>query len=45
MRNQVRGELREGQIIGRRGQRLYVRYRTVMGNHLVWLKAADVERV
>ena len=41
----VRGDVYDGQVLGWRGDRVYVSYRTVDGNHLAWLPAADVERV
>jgi hypothetical protein len=45
VRARVHGVLLEGHVIGKRGERVYVQYRTAMGNHLAWLPAADVERV
>jgi hypothetical protein len=35
------GQVLHGHVLGWRGERVYVRYRTSMGNHLAW---ADVER-
>ena len=34
----------DGQVLGWRGERVCVSYRTVDGNHLAWVPAADVER-
>ena len=38
------GGVHDGQVLGWRGDRVYVSYRTVDGNHLAWVPAADVER-
>ena len=40
----ARGGIHDGQVLGWRGDRVYVSYRTVDGNHLAWVPAADVER-
>jgi hypothetical protein len=40
----VRGELHDGHVLGWRGQRVYVQWRTDPGNHLGCVSAADVER-
>ena len=39
------GGVHDGQVLGWRGDRVFVSYRTVDGNHLAWVPAADVERV
>jgi hypothetical protein len=41
----VAGEQRQGEVLGWRGERVYVRYRTQAGNHLAWLPAGAVERL
>jgi hypothetical protein len=41
----VRGERLDGEVLGWRGDRVYVRWRTAAGNHLGWVLAADVERL
>lgn len=38
------GGVHDGQVLGWRGERVYVSYRTSDGNHLAWVPAADVER-
>ena len=38
------GGVHDGQVLGWRGDRVYVSYRTVDGNHLAWVPGADVER-
>ena len=38
------GGVHDGQVLGWQSDRVYVSYRTVDGNHLAWLPAADVER-
>ena len=40
----VRGEQRNGEVLGWRGDRVYVRHRSAAGNHLSWLPASDVHR-
>ena len=39
------GSIRDGWALGWRGDRVDVRWRTEMGNHLGWVPAADVERL
>lgn len=39
------GSVRDGQVLGWRGERVYVSWRTDLGNHLGWVDAAAVERV
>lgn len=42
----VRGERREGVVLGWRGDRVYLRWTAGPGlNHLTWVMAADVERL
>ena len=42
----VRGEQREGHVLGWRGERVYLRWTSGVGlHHLTWVPAADVERV
>ncbi|MCU1437954.1 MAG: hypothetical protein JWP66_1041 [Naasia sp.] len=41
----VRRELRDGLVLGWRGDRVYLRWRTEAWNHLGWVPASDVERV
>jgi hypothetical protein len=41
----VRGEQRDAWVIGWRGERVYLQWRTEAGSHLGWVPAADVERV
>jgi hypothetical protein len=38
-------EQRQGEVLGWRGDRVYVRYRTAAGNHLTWLPGSAVERL
>ena len=38
------GVVHDGRVLGRRGERVYLSYRTADGNHLAWVPAADVER-
>lgn len=45
VRVKIADEWREGVVLGWRGERVYVRYRTERGGHLTWVPAADVERV
>jgi hypothetical protein len=40
----VRGEQVAGVVLGWRGDRVYLTWRTDMGNHLGWVPAAAVER-
>jgi hypothetical protein len=40
----VRGELREAWVLGWRGDRVYLQWKTAAGNHLGWVRAADVQR-
>ncbi len=40
----VRGERRDGHVIGWRGERVYLQWRSEDGHHLGWVSAADVER-
>ncbi len=40
----VRGERRDGHVIGWRGERVHVQWRSDMGQHLGWVEAADVGR-
>lgn len=35
----------DGSVLGWRGDRVYVRYRTERGGHLAWLPASEVERI
>ncbi len=41
----VRGKQRGGFVIGWRGERVYLQWRSDMGNHLGWVPAKDVMRV
>jgi hypothetical protein len=41
----VRGERRDAWVLGWRGHRVYLRWKTEAGNHLGWVPAADVERI
>jgi hypothetical protein len=41
----VRGERRDGWVLGWRGERVYLRWKTDSGNHLGWVSASDVERI
>ena len=41
----VRGGVHHGQVIGWRGERVYMSYRTVDGNDLAWVPADEVERL
>jgi hypothetical protein len=41
----VRGTRRDAWVIGWRGDRVYLRWRTELGSHLGWVPAADVERI
>ncbi len=43
-RARVRGEEHDVVVLGWRGERVYLRWRTDMGNHLGWVPAADVRR-
>ena len=45
VRVQVGGVERLGEVLGWRGERVYVRYRTGAGNHLSWVPAVAVERL
>lgn len=40
----VRGQTVEGVVLGWRGEQVYLRWKTDMGNHLGWVAATDVER-
>ncbi len=40
----VRGEQVAGVVLGWRGDRVYLSWRTDMGNHLGWVPAEAVER-
>ena len=40
----VRGEQVAGVVLGWRGDRVYLTWRTDMGNHLGWVPATAVER-
>ena len=40
----VRGDVYDGQVLGWRGNRVYVNYRSEHGRHLAWVPGADVER-
>ena len=44
VRASVRGEQRGGHVIGWRGQRAFLRWKTSMSEHIGWLPSADVER-
>ena len=41
----VRGFPVEGVVLGWRGDRVYLTWKTEMGSHLGWLPAADVQRL
>lgn len=42
----VRGEERQGHVLGWRGERVYLQWTLGPGmNHLAWVSAEDVERV
>lgn len=42
----VAGEQHDGQVLGWRGDRVYVRYRGPQdGNHLAWVEAGAVQRL
>ncbi len=40
----VRGQHVAGVVLGWRGERVHLTWKTDMGNHLGWVAAADVER-
>jgi len=40
----IRGVQHDGVVLGWRGDRIYVTWRTGMGNHLGWVPATAVER-
>ncbi len=40
----LRGEHFDGVVLGWRGERVYITWRTDMGKHLGWVPAADVKR-
>ncbi len=45
VRAEVRGTRCDGVVLGWRGDRVYLTWKTDMGNHLGWVPARDVERV
>ncbi len=44
VRATVRGQLVDAVVLGWRGDRVYLTWRSHMGKHLGWVPAADVER-
>ncbi len=40
----VRGTRHDGVVLGWRGSRVYLTWKTELGNHLGWVPAGDVER-
>lgn len=40
----VRGQVVDAVVVGWRGDRVDLRWRSELGNHLGWVPAADVER-
>ena len=40
----VRGQSVDGVVLGWRGDRVYLTWKSDMGKHLGWVPAADVER-
>jgi hypothetical protein len=40
----IRGEQWDGMVLGWRGERVYVQYRSPAGQHLAWVDAGAVER-
>lgn len=44
VRAAVRGQVVDAVVLGWRGQRVYLRWRSDLGQHLGWVPAAAVER-
>ena len=41
----IRGHEHSAVVLGWRGDRVYLTWRTDLGNHLGWVSAADVQRL